>query len=64
VPTELYAPTGAYGFGVPIFCGPTQQDNTWEASWEVFFRDRRLGDVVRRIGERGVEDLWARMKER
>ncbi len=56
--------SGMFGFAVPTHCGATEQDNTWTASWEAFFRDRRLGDLVRRIGDRRVDAAWARCKER
>ena len=59
-----HAYTGKYGFGVPTHCGATEQDNTWEESWEAFFRDRRLGDIVRRLGDAKVTKTWDRMKER
>lgn len=60
---EGYRYTGKYGFGVPTHCGETELDNTWEESWEVFFRDRRLGDVVRRIGDKQVSAEWDKMKQ-
>ncbi|WWD20015.1 hypothetical protein CI109_104488 [Kwoniella shandongensis] len=56
--------TGRYGFGVKTHCGVTEQDNTWEESWEVFFRDRRLGDMVRRIGDSQVSKTWEEMKQK
>lgn len=59
-----YKWTGKYGFGVPTHCGVTEQDNTWEESWEVFYRDRRLGDLVRRIGDKQISEEWERMKSR
>ncbi|WVR08342.1 hypothetical protein IAU60_005395 [Kwoniella sp. DSM 27419] len=54
--------TGEYGFGVPTHCGVTEQDNTWEEDWEVFFRDRRLGDLVRRIGDDEITKAWEEMR--
>ncbi|WVW86582.1 hypothetical protein I302_108632 [Kwoniella bestiolae CBS 10118] len=56
--------TGKYGFNVPTHCGVTEQDNSWEGSWEVFYRDRRLGDLVTRIGDREINKEWEVMKER
>ncbi|WVF68861.1 hypothetical protein IAT40_003634 [Kwoniella sp. CBS 6097] len=56
--------TEKYGFGVPTHCGVTEQDNTWEEDWESFFRDRRLGDMVRRIGDREISKAWEELKER
>ncbi|ORY35032.1 Fructosamine/Ketosamine-3-kinase [Naematelia encephala] len=55
---------GKYGFGVPTHCGVTEQDNTWEENWEVFYRDRRLGDLVRRIGDGQINQEWERMKDK
>ncbi|WVQ96383.1 hypothetical protein IAU59_003488 [Kwoniella sp. CBS 9459] len=56
--------TGKYGFPVPTHCGVTEQDNTWEEDWETFFRDRRLGDMVRRIGDRDISGAWEGLKAR
>ncbi|BEI88189.1 uncharacterized protein CcaverHIS019_0109070 [Cutaneotrichosporon cavernicola] len=61
---KITAYTGKFGFPVPTHCGVTEQDNTWTESWEEFFRDRRLGDLVRRIGEARVNKAWGRCKER
>lgn len=60
--TEGYE--GKYGFPVPTHCGATEQDNTWEESWEVFWRDRRLGNLVNRIGDKEINALWEDMKRR
>lgn len=56
--------TGLFGFAVPTHCGATEQDNTWTEGWEEFFRDRRLGDLVSRIGDARVERAWERCLER
>jgi fructosamine-3-kinase len=56
--------TGKYGFEVPTHCGVTQLDNTWEESWEVFYRDRRLGDIINRIGDDQINTQWEKMKEK
>jgi len=56
--------TGKYGFGVPTHCGISQLDNTWEEVWEVFYRDRRLGNVVERIKDEAISAEWEKMKER
>ncbi|WWC65564.1 uncharacterized protein I303_108182 [Kwoniella dejecticola CBS 10117] len=56
--------TGRYGFGVPTHCGATEQDNTWTESWEAFYRDRRLGDLVRRIGDNAISSEWEKMKDK
>lgn len=60
--TEGYE--GKYGFPVPTHCGATEQDNTWEESWEVFWRDRRLGNLVNRIGDKEINALWEDMKRK
>jgi protein-ribulosamine 3-kinase len=56
--------TGKYGFGVPTHCGISQLDNTWEESWEVFYRDRRLGDVIKKINDNDINDEWEKMKNK
>jgi fructosamine-3-kinase len=56
--------TGRFGFAIPTFCGVTEQDNTWSDSWREFYVERRLGDMVRRIGDSGLRKEWERMKER
>ncbi|WRT69381.1 uncharacterized protein IL334_006365 [Kwoniella shivajii] len=55
---------GKYGFGCDTHCGVTKQDNKWEGSWEVFFRDRRLGDLVKRIGDSSINKEWELMKDK
>ena len=55
---------GMYGFHQPTHCGVTEQDNTWEQDWAVFFRDRRLGDLVRRIGDKEIKDAWERLQDK
>ncbi|RSH77486.1 uncharacterized protein EHS24_003463 [Apiotrichum porosum] len=56
--------TGKYGFAVPTHCGANEQDNRWEESWEVFFRDRRLGHIVHLLNDKRVGTAWEEMKER
>lgn len=46
---------------MPTHCGATQQDNTWEADWATFFRERRLGDLVRRLGDGQITAAWERL---
>jgi protein-ribulosamine 3-kinase len=53
-----------FGFSVPTHCGVTEQDNTWEEQWDVFYRDRRLRDLVRRIGDPAISQCWEKMKAR
>jgi fructosamine-3-kinase len=55
--------TSRFGFTMPTFCGVTQQDNGWSDSWKDFYVDRRLGDMVRRIGDSGIKKEWERMQE-
>ncbi|PLW38614.1 hypothetical protein PCASD_08230 [Puccinia coronata f. sp. avenae] len=50
-------PNGMYGFDVPTHCGETEQDNTWENEWMVFFRDRRIMSVVERIDDAEITKL-------
>ncbi len=53
-----------YGFERPTHCGVTQLDNSWEDSWEVFFRDRRLGDLVSRLDNHEISMVWEQMKRK
>ena len=53
-----------YGFAVPTHCGLTEQDNAWEEEWGVFFRDRRLADLVRRIDDGEITTLWEQLRDR
>lgn len=55
---------GRFGFMVPTHCGVTEQDNTWEEDWETFFRERRLGELVRRIGDRAISTSWETLKQK
>lgn len=60
----MHSPSGkseGYGFDVPTHCGATEQDNAWNQSWEAFFRDQRLGDLVRRIDDACINKLWEEM---
>ena len=65
---EMHKPAeegmGKYGFDVPTHCGVTEQDNRWEKEWEVFFRDRRLGDLVRRLGDGEITSAWEKMRNK
>ena len=60
--TEGY--TGKFGFTVPTHCGVTEQDNTWEEDWATFWRDRRLGELVRTIDDAEISRTWDEMKKR
>ncbi|TXT06142.1 hypothetical protein VHUM_03615 [Vanrija humicola] len=58
----MHTPSGtAYGFECITHCGATAQNNAWNESWEAFFRDQRLGDLVARIGEPRITALWEDM---
>nr|ODN95382.1 fructosamine kinase [Cryptococcus depauperatus CBS 7855] len=61
-PTGTEGYSGDYGFAVPTHCGATEQDNTWETNWEVFFRDRRLGYLIRKIDDKQLTDLWGELR--
>ena len=63
-PDDSCGYTGKYGFEVPTHCGKTQQDNTWEEKWSVFYRERRLGDLVRRIGDGEIIATWNKMLDK
>ncbi|WOO79803.1 Ketosamine-3-kinase [Vanrija pseudolonga] len=59
----MHAPgrSSRYGFDTPTHCGATEQRNDWNESWEAFFRDQRLGDLVRRLGDARISNLWEEM---
>lgn len=59
-----HAYTGKFGFGIPTHCGATEQDNTWDGDWGRFFADRRLGDLVRRLGDPTITKEWEKLKEK
>ncbi|CAG8653055.1 4747_t:CDS:2, partial [Cetraspora pellucida] len=40
------SPNGLFGFPVVTMCGTTEQDNTWEKDWEIFYKKRRLGPII------------------
>jgi len=46
---ERHSSVTRFGFSRPTHCGVTEQDNTWEDDWMVFWRDRRLGDILKQI---------------
>lgn len=53
-----------FGFDADNFIGATPQENGWCDSWPVFFRDRRLAPLLRRLGGmRGADTLLARLPE-
>lgn len=63
---RLHVPMGErrFGFDVPTFCGATEQDNTWAEEWMILFRDRRFGDLVRRIGDKEISTAWGTIRDR
>jgi len=55
----------AYGFPVPTYCGTTPQDNAWTGDWVDFFRERRLGAILRLVEEeRGLPAADRRVYDR
>ncbi|KAG0653580.1 hypothetical protein C6P46_002472 [Rhodotorula mucilaginosa] len=53
-----------YGFPIPTCCGATVQDNTEERDWATFFGERRIGDLIRRIGDAELEKLGGEVQQR
>ena len=53
-----------YGFPIPTCCGATVQDNTEERDWATFFGERRIGDLIRRIGDGELEKLGGEVQRR
>ncbi|KAF1810944.1 phosphotransferase enzyme family protein [Eremomyces bilateralis CBS 781.70] len=49
-----------FGFSRPTYCGDTAQDNAWDPSWESFFRERRLGAILRACEENNGADAELR----
>lgn len=49
---------------MPTHCGATEQDNTWDDDWGRFFADRRLGDLVNRLGDPTITKEWERLREK
>lgn len=52
-----------HGFPVPTHCGATEMDNTWEKDWPTFFAERRIGDIVKRIGDSALTQLEEQLRE-
>lgn len=56
------APPGqAFGFDVPTFCGETEQDNRACDTWEEFWRERRIRDLIDRIGDPQLSKIGQRV---
>ncbi len=58
-----------FGFDRDNYCGLTPQENAWSGDWAGFYRDRRLGALIRRLGQRGdlgaaERDEYARLLDR
>ncbi|TKA50406.1 hypothetical protein B0A53_06261 [Rhodotorula sp. CCFEE 5036] len=53
-----------YGFPIPTCCGATVQDNTEEPDWATFFGERRIRDLIRRIGDAELEKLGGEVQQR
>jgi protein-ribulosamine 3-kinase len=62
--TNARSPKGMYGFHVPTHCGETEQDNQFESDWMVFYRDRRIGDLIERIGDDEISRLGKNLCEK
>lgn len=63
------APEEKFGFERDNYCGLTPQENAWSADWAGFYRDRRLGALIRRLEQRGdlgpaERDVYARLLDR
>lgn len=54
--------TGKFGFEKATHCGVTEQDNRWEDDWRVFYEKRRLGDLVKRIGDSEISKAWEELR--
>jgi fructosamine-3-kinase len=48
------ASSDRFGFGAPSYCGLTPLDNRWCDAWPEFYRDRRLGPLVKALADRGA----------
>ncbi|GAA5903461.1 hypothetical protein JCM5296_006260 [Sporobolomyces johnsonii] len=53
-----------FGFPIPTCCGVTQQDNTPSDSWKDFYSERRIGDLVQRIGDAQISKLGKELQSR
>lgn len=63
------APEDRFGFDRDNYCGLTPQENAWSTDWAGFYRDRRLGALIRRLEQRGdlgtaESDDYARLLHR
>lgn len=54
---------GKFGFDVPTHCGETELDNTWTDTWQEFYADRRIGDVIRRIGDSDLTRIEKELRQ-
>jgi fructosamine-3-kinase len=41
-----------------------EQDNTWTASWSDFWANRRIGDLVKRSGDKELAALEVQLREK
>lgn len=55
---------GKFGFDMPTYCGVTKQDNAWEDKWSTFFIERRIGDMVKRIGDPSLSKLEQQLRSK
>ncbi|CAO1637730.1 unnamed protein product [Parajaminaea phylloscopi] len=56
------SPNGKFGFHVPTHCGATELDNSWSDTWAEFYAEKRIGDMVRRIGDSQITALEAKLR--
>lgn len=72
---ELHRCSSPRGFGFDrrTYCGTTPQPNRWGSSWIAFYRDQRLGHLLRRLVDAGhfgrsdrklTEQLLSRLDDR
>lgn len=54
---------GQFGFHVPTHCGETEQDNAWNPSWQDFWADQRIGELVKRIDGGGGDKELVRLEK-
>lgn len=56
------SPNGKFGFHVPTHCGATELNNSWSDTWAEFYADKRIGDIVRRIGDPQITAVEGRLR--
>ncbi|GAA5866813.1 hypothetical protein JCM8547_003571 [Rhodosporidiobolus lusitaniae] len=63
---HLASPPPGTKFGLPVTtcCGVTRMDNTEEESWSTFYSERRIEDMLRRIGDGELSRLGKELQKR